>query len=323
MRQHSSELLLLVDDSEQTEEAVRSLEFVPPLRVQRTTAPQAVGAGREEPLLYLLGRCRALRTAAAILEWMDSLEVAGGSPVALLFPRVGLAAYPACSHPLFCGLIPCQSRIPGEAMELALHQARSRSARARGRKSAQAARIGWSLSTREAAEGERVWLGLQGALSALAGPGHDFSRLGMAFGEALTNAVEHGNLELQSQIKDEADGGLLRFFREREARLRQKRFARRRIEIRLELNGNRLRLSIRNQGRGFRPALMGPRTAGATSGLLHGMGLGMMEHLTDGSSVSADGRTVTLRCHLSRCRRNRSSAAALEVPAAETVRPAA
>jgi anti-sigma regulatory factor (Ser/Thr protein kinase) len=129
----------------------------------------------------------------------------------------------------------------------------------------------------------------------------------MAFTEALTNAVEHGNLELASSIKDESDG-MRRFYTERRRRLADPHYAARRVRVELQIREEYLQIRLRNQGPGFRPA----DTARDPFDLRprprpYGLGLRMIEGLVDEVEIAPDGRGITLRSNLAPCPRRRAA----------------
>lgn len=295
MKTQPRDLVVLVDASRRFERSVADLIFVPPLRVRRLIDPPNPETTTEEPLVYLIGESEALATSAALLGWLDRLGEEDGAPAALLLPRKGYEWCAAGTHPQFCGVLPCEPTVPIEALERILAESRRIQARRWGEGTVRTASMTWTFSAREAAHPEQAWLFLESVLSGVVGGSTDLSCLGMAFAEALTNAVEHGNLELDSSMKDGSENGLVRFFEERERRLADPRYGRRRVQVSADLKGSRIRVRIRNQGRGFDPGSRTRRTKAEQRFLgAHGLGLDMIESLVDHLSLSPDGRTVTL-----------------------------
>ena len=86
------------------------------------------------------------------------------------------------------------------------------------------------------------------AIDAGAVPRKSAYRVKLALHEALTNAVVHGNLELQSSLKEEGDDT---FFRAMEERLADPRLAGRMVTVEADSDGNTYRWSITDQGPGF------------------------------------------------------------------------
>jgi anti-sigma regulatory factor (Ser/Thr protein kinase) len=294
MKPQVRDLLVLIDASSQCKSALERLTFVPRLRVQHLSEPPDPETNSSEPLVYLLGHTASLQTSQALLTWLDRLREADGAPVAFVLPRPDQKWCPGSTHPQFCGLLPCEPDIPIEAMERILCRARENIASRWGEGMVRRAALSWTLTSREAADPEQAWLLVDSILGDIIGSSADLSCLGMAFSEALTNAVEHGNLELDSALKDGTEEGLLHFFKERERRLTDPHYGERRIRLTVALRRSNLQIQIRNEGCGFSPA-RGIRLGGVPSGSLnHGLGLAMIESLVDRVTLSPDGRTITL-----------------------------
>lgn len=297
MRTPSADLLLLVDAARTHGDTIANLGFVPPIRVKQAPDPPDPGGQEEEPLLYLLGNCEALRSEKALLGWLDRIQAADGAPVAFLLPRPGIEWCAAVTHPQCCGLVPAAPALLAEGMERVVQRARRAQSRHWGRGALRRVRLCWTLTTREAADTERTWLLLESSLAVHLGPSPDLSALGMAFTEALTNAVEHGNLELESALKDEV-GGLVPFFEERARRLENPHYNRRRIFLMAELRGTRLRVRIGNEGRPCEPKALAPQAA-SDAPPPHGLGLRMIHSLVGRFVISSDGRSSTIFHRLS------------------------
>ncbi len=293
--------IVLVGGPAGARRALEALGYVPPLRIRQVTTPPVPGKDHPEPLVYILGPTDGLATAEAINAWLDRLADGGGAPVALLVPRSGFAWCAAGSHPQCCGFLPLESEVRAEDAERILQAARRHWHRRGGPAAVRRARLRWNLSTPEAADSERIWLLVESVLTGLVGPSPDLPRVGMAFSEALTNAVEHGNLDLGSTLKDGQPGGMLRFFEERARRLALPFYARRRIHLAVSIRGARVRIRLRNDGIGFDPSELAgsspdPRSVEAPCGL----GLTMIESLVDHAAISPDGRSITLSHRLRR-----------------------
>jgi anti-sigma regulatory factor (Ser/Thr protein kinase) len=204
-------------------------------------------------------------------------------------------------------LLTAQPALDVTEMERVVTAARRTQVRRWRRGHTPAGRLAWNFSTAEAAEGERIWLLLASVLADLRGLDEELPRLGMAFNEALTNAVEHGNLELTSSLKDE-DDSMSRFCAERGRRLANPRYAARRVRVELQIREEYLQIRLRNQGPGFRPSIAA--RAHLDRPLRphpYGLGLRMIEGLVDEVEIAPDGRGITLRSNLAPHPRRRAA----------------
>lgn len=117
-------------------------------------------------------------------------------------------------------------------------------------------------------------------------------RLELAFQEALLNALDHGNLELDSAWREEFDGvGVDRYSVERRLRLNNPKYANRKIVIETILEGVRLSVRIRDEGRGFTPRAV-PTLP--TQPLCSGRGLAIIKGSVDEVHFAHHGTEITL-----------------------------
>ena len=80
----------------------------------------------------------------------------------------------------------------------------------------------------------------------------DFLKLELALQEAIANAVEHGNLELSSSLREEVDSeGKDRYSQLKEERLKDNRFASRLVYISAFANDHEVKVTVRDEGKGF------------------------------------------------------------------------
>ncbi len=80
----------------------------------------------------------------------------------------------------------------------------------------------------------------------------DFRKLELALDEALSNAVDHGNLELDSKLREEFDEqGRDRFSSLREERLSDNRFASRFVFVKVRADSQKVEVSVKDEGCGF------------------------------------------------------------------------
>ena len=87
----------------------------------------------------------------------------------------------------------------------------------------------------------------------------DDFRLRVALEEALINAIIHGNLEVDSALREAADGSFERLI---EVRRHHAKYRDRRVHLTCDLSPDRVILVIRDEGRGFNAELLpDPRDA--------------------------------------------------------------
>ena len=121
----------------------------------------------------------------------------------------------------------------------------------------------------------------------------------LSFQEALTNAVEHGCLELQSEWKEEFDDqGLDTYSKIKRERLEDEKYANRLVTISSEYDDGELTLSITDGGKGFMTNEI--RVVKQDGQMLEsfGRGLALMAGNMDELFYSDHGRTVTLKIRL-------------------------
>jgi DNA-binding response OmpR family regulator len=127
-------------------------------------------------------------------------------------------------------------------------------------------------------------------------------RLKLAVQEALVNGLEHGNLELSSEWKEEvqADGGD-RFSLMRKERLLDPDFANRTVTVQSWFDGARLEITIEDEGKGFLNSVeFITNRAKSNRVACSGRGLALMSSAVDEVTFSNNGSEVTLLKYLSR-----------------------
>jgi len=117
------------------------------------------------------------------------------------------------------------------------------------------------------------------------------ARLGIALGEALSNAIIHGNLEISSEVRDALDDSYYDLITTRRAR---EPYASRAVHIIMRFTQSSVTIVIRDQGKGFdRAKLMDP-TAEENLGSVSGRGVLLMRAYTDALSWNDVGNEVTM-----------------------------
>lgn len=117
--------------------------------------------------------------------------------------------------------------------------------------------------------------------------------ISMAFHEALVNALEHGNLELDSAMKSDVFSETDPYAALRLQRLSDEQFASRTVDVFMEATPDRFMVTITDQGPGFDTS----RAAYAAEDALHkltGRGLAMIQMVMDAVSFNETGNQIRL-----------------------------
>jgi len=119
----------------------------------------------------------------------------------------------------------------------------------------------------------------------------DRVRLGVGLGEALANAMFHGNLELSSSLREkDADA----YHRMAETRRRESPYQDRRIEIEVRLSRGTAEFVIRDEGLGFDPTALPDPTDPANLERVTGRGILLMQAFMDQVAFNTRGNEVTM-----------------------------
>lgn len=123
----------------------------------------------------------------------------------------------------------------------------------------------------------------------------DLTRLKIALDEALSNAMIHGNLEVASDLREDASG---RYEELIALRRNQTPYCNRKIIISVKLEPHRLDCVIRDQGPGFDVSLVSDPTAVKNLGRPSGRGLLLIRSFIDEVRYNAEGNEITLTMKL-------------------------
>lgn len=116
-------------------------------------------------------------------------------------------------------------------------------------------------------------------------------RVAVALEEALLNAIIHGNLEVTSDLRERSDDAFRRLVHERR---QAARFAARRVRMHCDLNPERARIIIRDEGPGFDVRLLPDPRDPAHLGRASGRGVLLMRSFMDEVVYNSIGNEVTL-----------------------------
>lgn len=119
--------------------------------------------------------------------------------------------------------------------------------------------------------------------------------LGVALHEALTNAILHGNLELDSAMRESAEKEYYRLATDRRS---QPPYCDRRVFVKVILTRHEATFVIRDQGNGFDPATLPDPTDPANLGKVSGRGLLLIQTFMDHVEHNEVGNQITMvkRC---------------------------
>ncbi|MCG6154457.1 ATP-binding response regulator [Rubinisphaera margarita] len=122
-------------------------------------------------------------------------------------------------------------------------------------------------------------------------PQRDQMRILLALEEALTNAMNHGNLEVSSDLRGVDDEAYLRLLQERS---NIPRFANRRVEMDITVTTSLARFRIRDEGPGFDVSRLPDPCDPANIGRSHGRGVFLMRTYMDEVQYNDLGNEVTM-----------------------------
>lgn len=123
----------------------------------------------------------------------------------------------------------------------------------------------------------------------------DLIRISVALEEALANAVYHGNLEVDSALKNEPDDA---FYKVAQQRREEPPYNERYVRVTATLNPEHARFVIEDDGKGFDLAKLPDPTDTANLDKLSGRGVMLMQSFLDEVRYNDSGNQVTLvkRC---------------------------
>ena len=133
-------------------------------------------------------------------------------------------------------------------------------------------------------------------------PGFDVpvTEVKLALYEAIANAIEHGNLEIDYEAKTKAmseEGGIRALIEHRRA---DPKYRDRKLRVEAEYEAGSVRYRIRDQGPGFSPKGVEDRHNLGDVTALHGRGIHLMRHYMDDVSWSPTGNEIRMTLTLKR-----------------------
>jgi anti-sigma regulatory factor (Ser/Thr protein kinase) len=119
----------------------------------------------------------------------------------------------------------------------------------------------------------------------------DLIRVGTALHEAFVNAIEHGNLELKSSLRDSPDGAYQKLGEERRSIAP---YCHRRVYVTARLTREEAVISIRDEGPGFNPKMLPDPTIPENIGKISGRGLLLIRTFMDDVRFNDAGTEIML-----------------------------
>lgn len=119
----------------------------------------------------------------------------------------------------------------------------------------------------------------------------ELPRIGIALEEALLNACLHGNLSLDSTLRESGNGEFDQLARQRSG---SEPWSSRRVCINADITPDELRVEIKDEGDGFDPAQLPDPTDPENLLKPHGRGVMMMKMFLDNVTWNEKGNSVTL-----------------------------
>lgn len=117
------------------------------------------------------------------------------------------------------------------------------------------------------------------------------TRVSVAIYESLTNAIYHGNLELDSELRQDDESV---FYRLADERRLDPRFAVRRVHLAARLSVDEVRVVIRDDGPGFKPAEVCDPTHEINVDRIGGRGLLLIRSFMDEVSYNSKGNEISM-----------------------------
>lgn len=137
--------------------------------------------------------------------------------------------------------------------------------------------------------------GVREAVEWLALDENEALRLELVFQEAITNSVEHGNLGLKSEWREEFDkDGIDRYAMLKAERLKEPIYANRTVEIQLWVIGPELVISLHDEGEGFDTEKVRSYQDDRPEAV-HGRGIRILSEVMDSVFYADGGRRLVLR----------------------------
>ena len=117
------------------------------------------------------------------------------------------------------------------------------------------------------------------------------TRISVAVQEAIANAIYHGNLEMDSELRQDDESV---FYNVAEERRHAAEYANRRVRVKATLSSSQFSIRIEDDGPGFNPADVRDPTEEINLGRIGGRGLLLIRTLMDEVSHNPKGNEITM-----------------------------
>jgi CheY-like chemotaxis protein len=121
--------------------------------------------------------------------------------------------------------------------------------------------------------------------------GADLIRVGTALHEAFVNAIEHGNLELDSELRNDPNGAYQRLADQRRS---AQPYCDRRVHVWARLSSRAATITLQDEGPGFDPSGLPDPTDPENIGKISGRGLLLIRTFMDDVRFNRTGNEITL-----------------------------
>lgn len=118
--------------------------------------------------------------------------------------------------------------------------------------------------------------------------------LSLILTEAIANAIEHGNLELSSELKKNGMGKDSDFSKLKEERLKDPKYSQRKCYIHMELTQEYVKYVVTDEGKGFNYKNLPDPRLSENLFKLHGRGLMLIQNIMDDVSFNVKGNEICM-----------------------------
>lgn len=123
----------------------------------------------------------------------------------------------------------------------------------------------------------------------------DRLQIGMALDEALVNAMHHGNLEVESELRDAGNHDEDLYYEKVRERQAQEPFSERRVQVKANFNHKSIDVQISDEGPGFDPSLIDDPRSAENLTKVSGRGLFLIRTFMDAVTHNDLGNEITMR----------------------------